>query len=76
MDNQWIPTSEQLPELNNYWPDAINVIGFWGNKSVAEVTFCREYVRGKMLERWKFQGRICQFKITHWQYMPNPPKVD
>lgn len=78
MDNTWIPCSERLPDL----PD-----GEWAYRTVIvcvrghafPLSYEREKVRGKTVERWKWTWNRIYEKpdsITHWMPLPEPPEED
>ncbi len=75
---RWIPCSERLPDL----PD-----GEWAYRTVIvcvrghtfPLSYEREKVRGKTVERWKWTWNRIYEKpdsITHWMPMPEPPESD
>ena len=73
---RWIPVSERLPELRDtQWRRTVIacVSGY-----VFPLTYERDTVRGKVVERWKWMwGRIYDKpeEITHWMQLPEPPEV-
>jgi hypothetical protein len=77
---EWILVSERLPEVatthNTKWDkstDSIRVLCSCvqadGKKMVKE-GYCKVYSDGYV--HWKIPGTI--HSVTHWQYLPQPPK--
>lgn len=77
---KWIPVTERLPEIatvhNTRWDkstDSIRVLCSCvqadGKKMVKE-GYCKVYSDGIVC--WKIPGTI--HSVTHWQYLPEPPK--
>ena len=77
---EWISVKDRLPEVatshNTRWDkstDSIRVLCACvqadGKKMVKE-GYCKVYSDGYV--RWKIPGTI--HSVTHWQYLPQPPK--
>ena len=78
--NEWISVKDRLPEVatthNTRWgksTDSIRVLCACvqadGKKMVKE-GYCKVYSGGFV--SWKIPGTI--HSVTHWQYLPQPPK--
>lgn len=73
---RWIPVSDKLPVLpNGDWQQRTFIVCAKGH--VFPLSYEREYVRGKAVERWKWMWNRIYDKteaITHWMPLPEPPK--
>jgi|GEM_PF-1934199 len=73
---RWIPCSERLPVLpNGDWQQRTVIVCAKGH--VFPLSYEREVVRGKAVERWKWMWNRIYDKteaITHWMSLPEPPK--
>lgn len=72
----WINVKIRLPEIKN--GREVRVIVYCGNekynKFIGEMDYVSEIVRGKQVERFKWNGRLAPWSPTHWQYLPAPPQ--
>lgn len=72
---EWIKCSDRMPEIpeGKYF---IKVLVHWKGGYVAEMEYCKDIVRGKEILRFHWWGRLApsQWNITHWMYLPEPPK--
>lgn len=69
---EWISVEDRLPETNRYHVWVIACVD--GKRSCVRM-FERKMVRGKMVERFKYPWEsISDENITHWCYLPQPPK--
>jgi len=65
---KWIPVKDRLPEIPKDAPSYsqyVKVLGAW-DKHWAEFYYVRKMVRGQIVERFEWNGRINTFPITHW----------
>ena len=73
---QWIDVSIQLPPIpedEQLYKKQVKVIGCWGERW-AEFYYVKRVVRGKVIDRFEWNGRINTFPITHWM-IPTLPKL-
>lgn len=73
---EWININDRLPEIpdcKHEFDKRVKVIGSWGEQW-AEFYYVRKTIRGKIVERFEWGGRINTFPITHWA-IPEPPKT-
>ena len=76
----WISVKERLPEIPKNVPSYsahFKVLVAWGpaDGNVASMHYERDNVRGKEIERFKYNGRLSPWLITHWMPLPEPPKI-
>jgi hypothetical protein len=65
----WIKVTDKLPPANS------RVLASWGPTAdnVAELEYREETVRKKIVHRWKWNGALSPWQITHWMEFPPPP---
>ncbi|WP_195985358.1 DUF551 domain-containing protein [Clostridium sp. D33t1_170424_F3] len=75
----WISVEEQLPEVPvNRIYGGTGCVGCLvvveaNGPTVLFMEYERATIRGKVAYRWKWRDRISTWKVTHWQYLPEPP---
>ena len=76
---KWISTKDEFPGIDDnveQYKKRVRVIAAWGSRTenVAEMEYSEDVVRGKVLRRFKWNGRISPWNVTHWMPFPEPPK--
>lgn len=74
-ERRWIPVEERLPEINDPKPSSRVLAAVEGGR-VFELEFgMNVYAKTEKgrAPRWKWNGMICPWKVTHWQPLPAPP---
>lgn len=77
MNMEWISVKDRLPEPpEKEWGTYMNVLAAWGSnpENIAEMKFVVETVRGKVYKRFKWNGKLSPWIVTHWMPLPEPPK--
>ena len=69
---EWIKVEDALPEDDGYYITMTNATGKC--RGVLPLKWVTTTVRGKVVRRWVYWGRISPWKVTHWMKMPEPPK--
>ena len=76
---EWIDVKKELPKIPEGLPEynrSVKVIAAWGNKpeNTAEMSYCEEIVRGKVICRFKWNCKISPWEVLFWMPFPKPPK--
>ena len=78
-DRRWVPVGERLPDLNeaNGFRFTCLVRCQTGNvcEMVYEINTFAKQERNRQ-PRWKWQGMISMWEITHWMPLPPGPEGD
>lgn len=69
---EWISVEERLPDEDGDYITMTNASG--KGKGVLFHRYETNYVRGKELRRWYWNGRLTPWIVTHWMPLPQPPK--
>lgn len=70
--NEWISVEDGLPEDGCYITHT-NANG--KNKGVIAQKLVTTTIRGNVVRRWEWNGRISPWIVTHWMPLPEPPKM-
>lgn len=79
MDN-WIKCSDELPKINSNttYGDSIYILIAIpeGNRlRTIPARWVKTKVRGKFVERFEWNHRICPWNPIYWMYLPEPPLI-
>ena len=69
---EWIKVEDALPEEDGDYITMTNATGKC--RGVIAQKYVTTTVRGKVVRRWEWYGRISPWKVTHWMKMPEPQK--
>ncbi len=74
----WVPVAERLPEIDSNPPSygkrhAYLAVCDADKPTVTELDWESIKLREKLVGRWKWNGRLCPWKVTHWMPLPEPP---
>jgi len=74
----WTSVEDSLPEIDTTQSIYIRhtkVIACWGpeKNNMAELSYVEKEIRGKLVRRFEWQGRISPWKVLYWMYFPDPP---
>lgn len=71
----WIDVNEMLPTDEDNGREFICMTSAGGRcEGVIALKWEVATVRGKIVRRWMWFGRICPWAVTHWMNMPKPPQ--
>lgn len=74
---EWISVNDKLPTDEDSWRYFICMTTATGrSKGVIPMRWDVTKVRGKIVRRWKWEGRISPWEVTHWMPLPDPPKEE
>jgi len=77
-ERRWIPVADRLPELNEANDFRVHCLVLCKNGTVREMVYeintCAKQERNRQ-PRWKWQGMISMWEVTHWRAMPHGIEV-
>lgn len=76
--SKWNLCSEKLPTFEDQqtkfqFRNMLITIPQENGLKTLPAAWVRTVVRGKQVERWEWNGRICPWEPVHWMELPNPP---
>lgn len=74
MKSPWHKMKTEPPEVGISYIVKCNATG--RSKGVLEMTYVERTIRGEVIKRWEWQGRIAPWVVTHWMPMPEPPEEE
>lgn len=70
----WISTKKRTPKDDDDGLGFICMTSANGrSKGVMELNWEVAKVRGRIVRRWIWHGKICPWEVTHWRPLPTPP---
>jgi hypothetical protein len=76
-ERRWVSVGESLPELNEANRFCFNCLVCCTHGNVREMTYeINTYAKQERHRqpRWKWQGMISMWEVTHWQPLPAGPE--
>ena len=72
----WISVKDRLPKTDKEYYSRKTYIVSTVHGYVLAMEYVNKPIRGKMVERWEWNGRISPWEVTYWMPMPEPLKEE
>jgi hypothetical protein len=74
----WTSVDEALPEIDitrSIYLRHTKVLVCWGpcKENTAGMSYVEKEIRGKLIRRFEWQGRISPWIVLYWMHFPDPP---
>jgi len=71
----WVRVEDGLPKIEDKEGSSVAVLVAWGPSvnNVCSMYYSNDKVRGSLVKRFKWMGRLSPFNVTHWLPLPQPP---
>ena len=76
----WTSVDESLPEIDttqSIYLRSTKILACWGPlaDNTAEMKYVEKEIRGKLVRRFEWQGRISPWNVLYWMKFPDPPTI-